>query len=284
MGKLRDRFKRGGIGAVFRHAFAGDDATWEAVHEALLLADVGAAAAAQLVELARERKGAPAEALRSVLLERLAEFESRGLELGQPPAVVLVVGVNGTGKTTSVGKIAHNLRAGGQDVIVAAADTFRAAAAEQLATWADRVGAKLVRGREGGDPAAVAFDAVSLAEQERADVVLIDTAGRLHTKQGLMDELSKLRRVVERKLPVSEVLLVIDATTGQNGLAQARVFAEAVDVTGIVLTKLDGSAKGGIVLAIEQQLGVPVKLVGVGEGKDDLIDFDPNDYVDALLS
>jgi signal recognition particle-docking protein FtsY len=202
---------------------------------------------------------------------------------GARPSVVLVVGVNGTGKTTTTGKIARLLVAEDQAVVLAAADTFRAAAADQLQTWGDRVGAAVVRGNDGGDPAAVAFDAVSIAQQADADTVVIDTAGRLHTKTGLMDELGKVKRVVEKQSPIDEVLLVIDATTGQNGLAQARVFAEVVDVTGIVLTKLDGTARGGIVVAVQRELGVPVKLVGLGEGPDDLAPFDPEAFVDALV-
>jgi len=200
------------------------------------------------------------------------------------PAVVLVVGVNGTGKTTTTGKLARLLVADGRTVVLGAADTFRAAAADQLQTWGDRVGAAVVRGPEGGDPAAVAFDAVQIGAASDVDTVVIDTAGRLHTKTGLMDELGKVKRVVEKQSPVDEVLLVLDATTGQNGLTQAKVFAEVVDVTGIALTKLDGTAKGGIVVAVQRELGVPVKLVGLGEGPDDLAPFDPAAFVDALLA
>jgi fused signal recognition particle receptor len=199
------------------------------------------------------------------------------------PAVVLMVGVNGTGKTTTCGKLGRALVGDGKQVVLGAADTFRAAAAEQLTTWGERVGAHVVRAPEGSDPASVAFDAVKDATDSGADVVLIDTAGRLHTKQGLMDELGKVKRVVERQGPVDEVLLVLDATTGQNGLIQARVFAEVVDVSGIVLTKLDGTAKGGIVIAVQRELGVPVKLVGLGEGPDDLAPFEPDAFVDALV-
>jgi fused signal recognition particle receptor len=203
------------------------------------------------------------------------------------PAVLLVVGVNGTGKTTTCGKIARLLVADGRTVLLGAADTFRAAAADQLETWATRVGARVVRGAEGADPASVAFEAVKLGteqgEQLGVDTVLIDTAGRLHTKTGLMDELGKIKRVVEKQGPVDETLLVLDATTGQNGVVQARVFTEAVDVTGIVLTKLDGTAKGGIVISVQRELGMPVKLVGLGEGPDDLAPFDPEAFVDALL-
>jgi fused signal recognition particle receptor len=199
------------------------------------------------------------------------------------PAVVLVVGVNGTGKTTTVGKLARVLVAEDKDVLLGAADTFRAAAADQLETWGSRVGVPTVRGNEGADPASVAYEAVKAGIEQEVDVVLIDTAGRLHTKTGLMDELGKVKRVIERQAPVGEVLLVLDATTGQNGLTQARIFAEVVDVTGIVLTKLDGSAKGGIVVQVQRELGVPVKLIGLGEGADDLAPFDPEMFVDALL-
>lgn len=199
------------------------------------------------------------------------------------PGVVLVVGVNGTGKTTTVGRIARVLVAENNHVLLGAADTFRAAAADQLQTWGERVGAATVRGPEGGDPASVAFDAVKQGIEQDVDVVLVDTAGRLHTKSGLMDELGKIKRVIEKQAPITEVLLVIDATTGQNGLTQARVFAEVTDVTGIVLTKLDGTAKGGIVIAVQRELGVPVKFVGLGEGPDDLAPFDAAEFIDALL-
>ena len=202
---------------------------------------------------------------------------------GDDPAVVLVVGVNGAGKTTSVGKIARVLVADGKSVVMGAADTFRAAATEQLTTWGERVGVEVVAGPEGSDPASVAFESVRAGIDRDADVVLVDTAGRLQNKAGLMDELGKVKRVIEKQLPVREVLLVLDATTGQNGMVQARVFSEVVDVTGIVLTKLDGSAKGGIVVAVQRELGVPVKLVGLGEGPDDLAPFDPEAFVDALL-
>jgi fused signal recognition particle receptor len=211
--------------------------------------------------------------------DRTLKTESRE----DQPAVIMVVGVNGTGKTTTTGKLARVLVADGRSVVLGAADTFRAAATEQLQTWGDRVGARTVRGPEGGDPASVAFDAVKEGIAEGADVVLIDTAGRLHTKTGLMDELGKVKRVVEKHGPVDEILLVLDATTGQNGLVQARVFAEVVDITGIVLTKLDGTAKGGIVVAVQRELGVPVKLIGLGEGADDLAPFEPAAFVDALI-
>jgi len=205
------------------------------------------------------------------------------LDVGENPSVLLFVGVNGTGKTTTVGKLARVLVAEDRSVLLGAADTFRAAAADQLTTWGERVGAPVVRGPEGGDPASVAFDAVKQGDAGGYDVVLVDTAGRLQNKVGLMDELGKVKRVIEKQGPVDEVLLVLDATTGQNGLVQARVFAEVVDITGIVLTKLDGTAKGGIVVAVQRELGVPVKLVGLGEGADDLAPFDPEVFVDALL-
>ena len=275
-----------------------DAATWEEIEETLLLADVGVEPTTELLDRLRRRVTVlgtrdPVH-LRDMLREELIALvdPSPGLDRslavarhGEGPAVVLVVGVNGTGKTTTVGKLARVLVAEDRDVILAAADTFRAAAADQLQTWGERVGVPTVRSeREGGDPAAVAFDAVRAGIEGEADVVLIDTAGRLQNKVGLMDELGKVKRVVEKHGPVDEVLLVLDATTGQNGMQQARVFSEVVDVTGIVLTKLDGTAKGGIVIAIQRQLGVPVKLVGLGEGPDDLAPFDPAAFVDALIA
>jgi fused signal recognition particle receptor len=230
------------------------------------------------------------EAVRALLREELIALvdptmdrSMRTTRESEGPAVLLVVGVNGTGKTTTTGKLGRLLVAEGRTVVLGAADTFRAAAADQLQTWGDRVGAAVVRGPEGGDPAAVAFDAVRIGAEADVDTVVIDTAGRLHTKVGLMDELGKVKRVIEKQGPVDEVLLVLDATTGQNGLTQAKVFSEVVDVTGIVLTKLDGTAKGGIVVAVQRELGVPVKLVGLGEGPDDLAPFDPVEFVDALL-
>jgi fused signal recognition particle receptor len=230
------------------------------------------------------------EAVRALLREELIALVDPTMDRSmrtpresEGPAVLLVVGVNGTGKTTTTGKLGRLLVAEGRTVVLGAADTFRAAAADQLQTWGDRVGAAVVRGPEGGDPAAVAFDAVRIGAEADVDTVVIDTAGRLHTKVGLMDELGKVKRVIEKQGPVDEVLLVLDATTGQNGLTQAKVFSEVVDVTGIVLTKLDGTAKGGIVVAVQRELGVPVKLVGLGEGPDDLAPFDPVEFVDALL-
>ena len=272
-----------------------DDETWDEIEEVLITADVGVAPARLMVDDLRTKVkvlGArgPAEVralLRGELLTQLDENMDRSLHVSPHngvPAVVLMVGVNGTGKTTTCGKLARALIGDGHTVLLGAADTFRAAAADQLQTWGERVGAKTVRAdRDGADPASVAFEAVSQGIETGVDVVIVDTAGRLHTKVGLMDELGKVKRVVEKKTTVDEVLLVLDATTGQNGLRQARVFAEVVDVTGIVLTKLDGTAKGGIVIAVQRELGVPVKLVGLGEGSDDLAPFDPGAFVDAIL-
>ncbi len=271
-----------------------DAATWDEVEETLLSADLGVAASTDLMERLRARVQAESpsspEAVRALLREELITLvdptmdrSMRTTREGEGPAVLLVVGVNGTGKTTTTGKLGRLLVAEGRTVVLGAADTFRAAAADQLQTWGDRVGAAVVRGPEGGDPAAVAFDAVRIGAEADVDTVVIDTAGRLHTKVGLMDELGKVKRVIEKQGPVDEVLLVLDATTGQNGLTQAKVFSEVVDVTGIVLTKLDGTAKGGIVVAVQRELGVPVKLVGLGEGPDDLAPFDPVEFVDALL-
>ena len=272
-----------------------DDDTWDEIEEVLITADVGVVPARLMVEDLRTKVkvlGArgPAEVralLRTELLAQLGEDLDRSLHTSAHngmPAVVLMVGVNGTGKTTTCGKLARALIGDGRTVLLGAADTFRAAAADQLQTWGERVGAQTVRAdREGADPASVAYEAVKEGAETGVDVVLIDTAGRLHTKVGLMDELGKVKRVVEKLTPVDEVLLVLDATTGQNGLRQARVFAEVVDVTGIVLTKLDGTAKGGIVIAVQRELGVPVKLVGLGEGPDDLAPFDPGAFVDAIL-
>ncbi|MBD0744447.1 signal recognition particle-docking protein FtsY [Streptomyces sp. CBMA152] len=271
-----------------------DEDTWEEIEDTLLTADVGVAPTQELVERLRERvrvlgTRTPAE-LRALLREELIallgpDFDRAVKTEGglESPGVVMVVGVNGTGKTTTTGKLARVLVADGKSVVLGAADTFRAAAADQLQTWGERVGARTVRGPEGGDPASIAFDAVKEGIAESADVVLIDTAGRLHTKTGLMDELGKVKRVVEKHGPLDEILLVLDATTGQNGLVQARVFAEVVDITGIVLTKLDGTAKGGIVIAVQRELGVPVKLIGLGEGADDLAPFEPGAFVDALI-
>jgi fused signal recognition particle receptor len=270
-----------------------EDADWERLEEALILADTGAPVTAQVVgrleaEVAEGKLSDPAAA-RDRLVELLAEIADPGdgrIDLSRRPAVVMVVGVNGTGKTTTVGKLAWHLRKElGLSVVVAAADTYRAAAIEQLEAWAERAGVEIVRGAPGGDAGAVVFDAIAAAEARDADVVIADTAGRLHTHTNLMAELAKVRRVADRRLEGAphETLIVIDATTGQNGLRQATAFAEAVELTGVVLTKLDGTAKGGIALAISSELDIPVKLIGVGEGLEDLRPFDPRDFAAALL-
>ncbi len=262
-----------------------DDEAWERLEEALIAADVGVPTTAELVQRleAREVAGELGAALSDEAAELLGGPPR--LDLSAGPTVILVVGVNGTGKTTTIGKLAQKLREHDHSVLLAAADTFRAAAEEQLEIWAGRAGADFVGSERGGDPAAVAYDAIEAAAARGRDVVIVDTAGRLHTQTNLMEELAKVRRVIERRLPGAphETLLVVDATTGQNGLQQARLFGEAVDVTGVALTKLDGSAKGGVALAIAHELGLPVKLVGVGEGLDDLRPFDARDYANALL-
>jgi fused signal recognition particle receptor len=270
-----------------------DEDTWEDIEDTLLTADIGVGPTQQLVERLRTRlrvEGGDAAPVRDVLREELINLVDPTMDrrlsitgADGKPGVVLVVGVNGAGKTTTVGKISRILVAQEKSVVLGAADTFRAAAVDQLATWGERVGVPVIRGAEDGDPASVAFEAAKAAVDGGYDVVLVDTAGRLQNKAGLMDELGKVKRVIEKQAPVTEVLLVLDATTGQNGMIQARVFSEVVDVTGIVLTKLDGSAKGGIVVAVQKELGVPVKLVGLGEGPDDLAPFDPEAFVDALL-
>ena len=274
-----------------------DEEAWEEVEDTLIRADLGVEATTELVDKLRTKvkvdgSGATSEAevkawLKADLLDLVDPTMDRRIassRIDGRPAVILVVGVNGTGKTTTVGKLARVLVSEDRDVILGAADTFRAAAADQLETWGARVGVPTIRSeKEGADPAAVAFDAVKAAGEIEADVVIIDTAGRLHNKVGLMDELGKVKRVIEKQSPIDEVLLVLDATTGQNGLRQAEVFSEAVKVTGIVLTKLDGTAKGGIVVAVQRQLGVPVKLVGLGEGPDDLAPFDAEAFVDAIV-
>ncbi|WP_028049212.1 signal recognition particle-docking protein FtsY [Cellulomonas sp. URHD0024] len=305
LARLRSRLARSGsplgsrlLAVLSRDHLTEDD--WEELEETLLLADVGAGPSGDLIEALRTRVRVdglkdPAQ-VRSLLREQLIALVDPSLDRsintsptvaddGSPvPAVVLVVGVNGTGKTTTVGKLARVLVAEGSTVVLGAADTFRAAAADQLQTWGSRVGVHTVRSdRDGADPAAVAFDAVRTGKADGVDVVLVDTAGRLQNKAGLMDELGKITRVITREAPLSEVLLVLDATTGQNGLNQARVFSEVAGVTGIVLTKLDGTAKGGIVVAVQRELGVPVKLVGLGEGPDDLAPFDAASFVDGLL-
>jgi len=261
-----------------------DEASWERLEEALIAADVGVPATAELVQRLEARgEGDLAGALAEELARMLGE--PGRFELGARPSVVLVVGVNGTGKTTTIGKLAAKLQEHGRSVLVAAADTFRAAAEEQLEIWATRAGADFVGSERGGDPAAVAFDAIGAAESRGRDVVVVDTAGRLHTQTNLMEELAKVRRVIGQRLEGAphETLLVIDATTGQNGLQQARLFGQAVDVTGVALTKLDGSAKGGIAVAIAHELQLPVKLIGIGEGLDDLRPFDPGDFARALI-
>ena len=296
--RLRQRLARsqGGLGKGLLALLSRDrldEDTWEAIEDTLLTADIGVAPTQALVERLRTRlrvEGGQTADPRTVLREELIELVGPDMDRrlhvrGQDgkPGVVLVVGVNGAGKTTTVGKIARILVAENHSVTLGAADTFRAAAVDQLATWGDRVGVEVVRGPEGGDPASVAFEAVRQGVEQGIDTVLVDTAGRLQNKAGRMDELGKIKRVIEKQAPVTEVLLVLDATTGQNGLIQARVFSEIVDVTGIVLTKLDGSAKGGIVVQVQRELGVPVKLVGLGEGPDDMAPFDAAAFVDALL-
>ncbi len=300
LARLRGRLARShsAIGSVLLNLLSSgklDDQAWEDIEDTLISADMGVGPARELVQRLRTEvkvAGSPDVAavrslLRADLIEMLGPDMDRSLRLarhGDRPSVVLVVGVNGTGKTTTCGKLARVLVGDGKTVVLGAADTFRAAAADQLQTWAERVGAQVVRSdREGADPASVAFEAVNVGIQRGVDTVIVDTAGRLHTKAGLMDELGKIKRVIEKHGTVDEVLLVLDATTGQNGLRQARVFAEVVDITGIILTKLDGTAKGGIVIAVQRELGVPVKLVGLGEGPDDLAFFDPAVFVDAIL-
>ena len=284
---------RGSFVSRLRGLLAGgqmSDADWEAVEETLIAGDVGAALAAGVVERARARRGddgpetAVRAVLRSLLADRDPDWDLRPAAPGQP-TIVLVVGVNGTGKTTTIGKLAHRDRASGRRVILAAADTFRAAASDQLRIWAERTGAEIVAHAPGSDPGAVVYDALDAAIARGADIVIADTAGRLHTKTNLMVELAKIRRVIGRRLPGlrPETLFVLDATTGQNGLAQARAFHAAIGLTGIVLTKLDSTAKGGIVFAIESELAVPVRFVGVGEAAGDLIAFDPDAFVDALF-
>ena len=288
MARLRGRVS-GGFGRGLLGVLGGasvTEADWDDAEALLLQADLGLDATQRILGSLRKavrEHGDVRAALRALLLAELRTDARLDLDLTGDPAVLLVVGVNGAGKTTTCGKLATAFRTMGLHTVLGAADTFRAAAAEQLVTWGARAGVDVVRGPERADPASVAFEATQRAVRDGADVVIIDTAGRLHTKVGLMDELGKTRRVVERLRPVTEVLLVLDATTGQNGLVQARVFGEAVQVTGVVLTKLDGTAKGGIVFAVQRELGVPVKFVGLGEGADDLAPFDPEIFVDALL-
>lgn len=297
---LRHRLGRsqGSLTAAFRGLFSSNgvsDDAWIDLEDTLIMADMGVQASANVIDhlktAVKKSDVSDADAMLALAARELTTIVDAGLDRtlhlerhDDNPAVALTVGVNGTGKTTTTAKIAHLLSSSDKEVLLGAADTFRAAAAEQLTTWGDRIGVKVVRGEEGSDPASVAFNAVTEGKADNVDVVLIDTAGRLHTKQGLMDELGKVHRVVSKQAAVDEVLLVIDATTGQNGLAQAKVFSEVVPITGVVLSKLDGTAKGGIVVAVQQELGVPVKLVGLGEGLDDLAPFDPAEFVAGLLS
>ena len=292
LAKSQSAFGRGLLELLSRDRL--DDDVWDEIEESLITADVGVAPTQVMVEELRTKVKVlgtrTPQDVRALLREQLLIQVNPGLDRtlhvakhGERPAVVLVVGVNGTGKTTTTGKLARSLIGDGKKVVLGAADTFRAAAADQLQTWGDRVGAEVVRGPEGGDPASVAFDATARGIEAKSDVVIVDTAGRLHTKTGLMDELGKVKRVIEKKATVDEVLLVLDATTAQNGMRQAQVFAEVVNITGIALTKLDGTAKGGIVISVQRELGVPVKLVGLGEGPDDLAPFDPEVFVDAIL-
>ena len=271
-----------------------DEDAWEEIEDTLIMADLGTKSTMKVTDSLRdkiaERGVSSEEQARAMLRECLIEAchpemdrSIRAMPNDGKPAIVMVVGVNGTGKTTTTGKLARVLVSMGHSVLLGAADTFRAAAADQLETWGRRVGAETVRGKEGADPASVAFDAVATGVKQQVDVVLVDTAGRLHTSTDLMDQLGKVKRVVEKKTEVDEVLLVLDATVGQNGLAQARIFREVVDISGVVLTKLDGTAKGGIVFQVQEELGVPVKLVGLGEGADDLAPFEVESFVDALL-
>lgn len=302
MQRLKARLSKSGnpFGRALFNILAKDqlsEADWEDVEDTLLLADVGAEASEQLVEELRNDariagQSDPAEvraALKDKLLKLVGTDVDRRLnadkEGANKPSVIIMVGVNGTGKTTTAGKLSRLLVSEGKQVMLGAADTFRAAAADQLETWGDKVGVPVVRSdKDGADPASVAFEASAKAKEENADVLIIDTAGRLQNKSNLMDELGKIRRVTEKNLPVDEVLLVLDATTGQNGMTQAKVFAEAIGITGVVLSKLDGSAKGGIVISVQKELGVPVKLVGLGEGPDDLAPFDPEGFVDGILA
>lgn len=302
MQRLKARLSKSGnpFGKALFNILAKDqlsEADWEDVEDTLLLADVGAEASEQLVEELRNDariagQSDPAEvraALKDKLLKLVGTDTDRRLnankEGANKPSVIIMVGVNGTGKTTTAGKLSRLLVSEGKQVMLGAADTFRAAAADQLETWGAKVGVPVVRSdKDGADPASVAFEASAKAKEENADVLIIDTAGRLQNKSNLMDELGKIRRVTEKNLPVDEVLLVLDATTGQNGMTQAKVFAEAIGITGVVLSKLDGSAKGGIVISVQKELGVPVKLVGLGEGPDDLAPFDPEGFVDGILA
>jgi len=259
-------------------------ADWKELEEELLLSDLGPTLTNEFLEQARKVKSDNAEEALSHILSSNLSFKNRGALLGHSTTVIMVVGVNGTGKTTSVAKLASNLKNNGKSVVMAAGDTFRAAAVEQLQTWGLRIGVDVVSGKVNGDPASVAFDAAKKAQEINSDYLIIDTAGRLHNKSDLMDELEKVKRVVEKVFPINEVLLVIDATTGQNGLQQAKIFTQAVDVTGIILTKLDGSARGGVALAIEKELDIPIKWIGMGESEADFDHFDAQKYIQGLLS
>ena len=259
-------------------------ADWKELEEELLLSDLGPSLTKEFLEQARKVKSENAQEALSQILSTHLSTKDRGALLGQETTVIMVVGVNGTGKTTSVAKLAAQLKKGGKKVVMAAGDTFRAAAVEQLQTWGMRIGVEVVSGKANGDPASVAFDAAKKAQESKADFLIIDTAGRLHNKNDLMAELEKVKRVVEKVFPINEVLLVIDATTGQNGLQQAKIFTEAVNVTGIILTKIDGSARGGVALAIEKELDIPIKWIGTGESESDFAHFDADSYIQGLLS
>lgn len=259
-------------------------ADWKELEEELLLSDLGPSLTKEFLEQARKVKSENAQEALSQILSTHLSTKDRGALLGQKTTVIMVVGVNGTGKTTSVAKLASQLKSGGKKVVMAAGDTFRAAAVEQLQTWGMRIGVEVVSGKANGDPASVAFDAAKKAQESKADFLIIDTAGRLHNKNDLMAELEKVKRVVEKVFPINEVLLVIDATTGQNGLQQAKIFTEAVNVTGIILTKIDGSARGGVALAIEKELDIPIKWIGTGESEADFSHFDADSYIQGLLS
>jgi fused signal recognition particle receptor len=259
-------------------------ADWKELEEELLLSDLGPSLTKEFLEQARKVKSENAQEALSQILSTHLSTKDRGALLGQETTVIMVVGVNGTGKTTSVAKLAVNLKKSGKNVVMAAGDTFRAAAVEQLQTWGMRIGVEVVSGKANGDPASVAFDAAKKAQENKADFLIIDTAGRLHNKNDLMAELEKVKRVVEKVFPINEVLLVIDATTGQNGLQQAKIFTEAVNVTGIILTKIDGSARGGVALAIEKELDIPIKWIGTGESESDFAHFEADSYIQGLLS